>query len=58
MARQEKIIRDGEIRTKQSEFIVIELFGVVRDKNLENSKSVDNVFSYKIFGVSVCDFGE
>ena len=58
MARREEMMRDGEVQTKQSKFIVIELPGVVRDNNLGNSKSADDVFPYEIFGVSFCDFGE
>ena len=51
-------MRDNEVRTKQSEFFIIELPSIVRDNNLRNSKSADDVFSYEIPGVSFYDFGE
>ena len=51
-------MRDGEVRAELSEFIVIELHGVVRDDNLRDSESTDDIFSYEISGISFCDFGK
>ena len=58
MARREKIVGDREIWAELSEFIIIELPSVVQDNNLGNPKSVDDIFSYEIFGISFYDFGE
>ena len=40
------------------ESIIVELLGVVRDNNLGNSKSADDVLPYNFFGISLYDFGE
>ena len=52
------MVGDGEVWAKLSKFLIVELFGVVRDNNLGNSELADDVFSYKIFGISFYDFGE
>ena len=51
MARQGEMVGDGEVCAKLSEFIIIELPSVVRDNNLENPESIDDVFLYEIFSV-------
>ena len=52
------MVGEGGVHAKLSEFIIVELPGVVRDNNLGNSKSADDVFPYEISGVSFYDFGE
>ena len=52
------MVRDGEVRAEQLESVVVELLYVVRDDNLGNSKSVDNVLPHKISSVLLNDFGE
>ena len=46
-------MKDGKVRAELSEFIVIELPGVVQDDNLGNFESVDDVFLYEISGISL-----
>ena len=43
---------------KKLEFVVVELLHVVRDDNLWNPKSTNDVFPNKIPGVLLGDFGE
>ena len=52
------MIGDGEVRAKQLKTIVVKLFCIVRDNNLENSKLIDNVLLYRIPGVPLSNFGE
>ena len=49
---------DGEVRAELLESIIVELPGVVRDNDLENSKQTDDVLSYEILGVAFCYLGE
>ena len=41
-----------------SESIIVELSGVVRDENLGNSKSADDIFLHKILRIFLGDSGE
>ena len=43
---------------KLSESIIVKLSGVVRDENLENSKSTNDTFPHKILGIFLGDFGK
>ena len=58
MTRRGEMMRDGKVRVELLESIIIELFGVVRDDDLGNSKLTDDVLPNKIFSVPLCDFGE
>ena len=51
-------MRDGKIRAKQFEFVIIKLPCIVRGDNLRNSESTNNVFLYGILGVFLGDLGE
>ena len=46
------MVGDDEVLTELSEFIIVELLGVVRDNNLGNPESTDDVFPYEIFCIS------
>ena len=48
----------GEIRAKQFEPIIVKLSSVVRDDYLKNSKSTNDVFPHKVFGVPLSDLGD
>ena len=52
------MVGDGEVWAELSKFIIVESFGIVRDKNLENPELADDVFPYEIFSISFCDYGE
>ena len=40
---------DGEVQEEELEFVVVELFDVVRDNNLWNSKPTNDILPYEIF---------
>ena len=42
---------DGEVSAELSEFIIVELSDVIRDNNLRNPESTNDVFPYEISGV-------
>ena len=52
------MVGDGQVHAELSKFIIVELPGVVRDNNLGNPESADDVFSYEISSISFCDSGE
>ena len=52
------MVGDGEIREEWFESIIVELPCIVRDNNLGNSKSTNDVFPDKVLGVLLNDFGE
>ena len=58
MTKQGKIVGDGKVRAEQLESIVVELLCVVRDDNLKNFKSIDDVLPYENFGIPLSDFGK
>ncbi|GFS39656.1 hypothetical protein Acr_00g0064190 [Actinidia rufa] len=58
MTRRGEMMGDSEVRAELLESIVVKLAGVIRDDNLGNSKSIDDVLPYKIPGVPLCDLGE
>ena len=52
------MIGDGEIRAKEFESVIVELFGIIRDDYPWDPKSANDIFPNKIFNVSFSDFGE
>ena len=52
------MVGDGEVHAEFFEFIIVEFSGIVRDNNLGNPESTDDVFSYEISNISFCNFGE
>ena len=46
------MVGDDEVLTELSEFIIVELLGIVQDNNLGNPESTDDVFPYEISGFS------
>ena len=52
------MMRDGEVRVKLLESIIVKLSGIVRDNHLGNSKPTNDVFPYEVSGVLFHDLGE